>query len=363
DYFKEAINLASFLSDNNVSKMNKIIIIKRNYNPLIQFLTLISLFLIVRQLFVFKFESLEIELSEFYRNNDYKNSYDTSIYNEITNHEIFYGIVIVLFALFNFLMLVKRFKTKENKYSLFLLEFVIVWIIFAFTSTELKLNTIKEDNYFISLLIFFPYFHFIYVETILGTKLDITEQVKKKELKKYSDDILDLHKLHEKDLISVEEYNNKLEIQSKEKLRKEIKETEEYTLLLQAKQKNLITEDEFNVKIENLINKIFKSEKEKIVKDLINKSKLITENTKNLTIENLAGSYIIDQNIFIFHNDNKFEKIGEKTKLLADWIIIDEKTVLIKNSTFSTTFENFKIIGDNIFYRNGKTKFTGKKQQ
>lgn len=79
--------------------MNKIIITKRNYNPLIQFFTLISFFLIIRQLFIFKFKSLEIKLSQFYRNNNYESVFNTDIYYEITSYETFYGIVIVLFAI------------------------------------------------------------------------------------------------------------------------------------------------------------------------------------------------------------------------------------------------------------------------
>lgn len=348
--------------------MNKIIITKRNYNPLIQFLVLISLFLTVRKFFVFKFESIDLKFSKVYSDGNNSELAYYAIFDEIRSYETFYGIVIVLFALVIFFLLVKRFKDKENKYALFVLEFVIVFIIFSLTSTELKLNAIKEDNYLISLLIFFPYFYFIYFETILGTKSDITEQVKKKDLKKYSDDLLDLHKLHKKDLISEEEYKNKLEIKSKEKLRKEIKDTEEYYLLFQAKRKELITEDEFNIKIENLINIKFENEKEKIAEDLNNKSKLISENEKidnqkSLTKENLVGSYIVDQNVFIFHNDNQFENNGEKTKLSAEWRILNEETVLIKNSTFSTTFENFIIKGDKISYRNGKTHFIGTRHQ
>lgn len=146
--------------------------------------------------------------------------------------------------------------------------FVIVWIIFALTSSELKLNTIKGDSYLISLLIFIPYLYFIYFETIVGTKSDITNQVKKKDLEKYSDDLFDLQKLLEKGLISQDEYNNKLEIHTKEKLKKDIKDTEDYNLLLQAKQKKLISEDEFNIKIENLINLKFQNEKERIIQDL-----------------------------------------------------------------------------------------------
>jgi hypothetical protein len=57
------------------------------------------------------------------------------------------------------------------------------------------------------------------------------------------------------DLISQEEYNEKKEIGTKEKIRIEMKDTEEYNLLLKSKEKGLLTEQEFNTKIENLISR------------------------------------------------------------------------------------------------------------
>lgn len=238
--------------------MTKVIITKRDYKPLIDFSIFILIFLFVRIYFVNNIKVLNDKISLLYgTSND--NYADFSkivepIYSEIESFEIQFGGVIVLFAFITFYNLSKSFKLIKYKFVLFLIEVILVWSIFSNTTTQMKLNAIKDDNYFISLLIFAPFVFFILFDTFVGKKYDITEQVKDKETIIHNDKISDLYKLFELDLISEEEYNQKKEFSIKEKFKREVKETENYSLLLKSKQKGLLTEEEFKIKVENLVN-------------------------------------------------------------------------------------------------------------
>lgn len=237
------------------------IITQKNYKPLIDFSIFISIFLLVRLYFINNLEDLnnKIDLSYNNSNNDSTNfsKITESIYSDIESFEIQFGGLIVLFGFIIFYNLSKYFNQLKHQFVLLIIELIFVWIIFSCTTTEMKLNAIKNDRYYISLLIFIPYLYFIYHNSIIGKKLDVAGKIKIKKEIILNEKINDLNKLYELNLISHEDYVEKKEILTKEKMKEDIIETEEYSLLLKSKQKGLLNEVEFNTKVDNLINKKF----------------------------------------------------------------------------------------------------------
>lgn len=243
------------------------IIIKRNYNALIGLLLVLGIYLITRFYYKSLFFKNELNYNRTYKlysKEPYKIwSKKVEPISEITyNLEWQFGFVIIFFSIISFLLLIGKCKTLKNKIFL-LLSFVFLdWFIFSITQSRLDcdtlLNVYEDDNYYLSLLFFIPFLYFIYAETIVGVKEDITEEIKTEINTKHEDNIKDLDKLLELNLISQEEYNEKKEYRSKEKIRIEIKETEEYNLLLKSKQNGLLTEEEFNKKVENLVSTKYK---------------------------------------------------------------------------------------------------------
>lgn len=243
--------------------MNKTIITKRSYNPLIDFSIFVLIFLFIRMYFVNTINALNLKIDLIYDKRKYDIATETfsedvskivaPIYDKIEYLSIQFGLLVIISAFVIFYNLSRYFNHVKHKFVLLLVEVILVSIIFSNTSTDMKINADDDDN-FISLLIFIPFLFFIYHNTLIGKKVDITKQVKDKEETAHNDDINDLNKLFELNLISKEEYDKKKEFRLKEKIREEIKETEEYNLLLKSKQKSLLTEDEFNKKVENLVN-------------------------------------------------------------------------------------------------------------
>lgn len=244
----------------------KTIITKRDFNPLIAFFILIVIFLSVRFCYIYLFTYNETEYHKIfnqYSNEPYEILHDKlePIHQIRWDLEYQFGGVIALFALIIFYNLSKYFKLTKHKLVLLIIEVILVWSVFSSTTTEIRLNAIKDDNYFISLLIFAPFLFLIYHNTVLGKRVDITEDIKEKETSVHNDKINDLDKLFKLNLISEEEYRQKKEFQVKSKISAEVKETEEYNLLSKSKQKGLLTEEEFNAKVENLVTKKHNTEK------------------------------------------------------------------------------------------------------
>lgn len=246
----------------------QIIITKRNYNVLIGFIILISVFLFFRFHYQNLFISIEQEVDKIY--DTYFNINDKvsskliesktyPLYDKTRDLEWQFGFIIIFFTIISFLILVGKYKSLKDNFLLFLTFAFLDWSIFAITQSredcDTLLNVYKNDNYFVSLLFLCPFLYFIYKETIIGQKIDITEDIKNKAHINHEDSLKDLNKLLEMDLISQEEYNEKKELRTKEKTRTEIKDTEEYNLLLKSKEKGLLTEQEFKTKVENLVSK------------------------------------------------------------------------------------------------------------
>ncbi|MDI5948904.1 SHOCT domain-containing protein [Flavobacterium yafengii] len=243
----------------------KTIIIKRDYKTLFTLIFLILLFLTVRFSFIKNLEEIDSQVQTIYEKytDSSNNSFDYSKIDKLTPpyyDKIFrlaenYGFTIVLFSIVIFFILLNKPKYKKSKFYLLLTIIMIDWIIFASTTSTIRLSANEDDKYFISLLIFLPFLFYICKESIIGKTIDITAEVKNEIETKHEDSISDLKKLLEMELISQEEYNEKIEFRTKEKIRTEIKDTEEFNLLLKSKQKGLLSEEEFNTKVENLVSK------------------------------------------------------------------------------------------------------------
>lgn len=241
----------------------KTIITKRNYKPLYDLLIILSIYLLIRLYFVGVFKSFDSKLSTIYEQMPSDHSYEFSsnltepVFREISSAEAQFGIIVVIASLFIFYNLSKYFKTIKHKFILFLIELSLVFSVFSNTTSELRLNTIDDDNYYISLLIFLPFLFFIYHNSLIGKKVDISDEIKGKTEQLHNEDLNDLDNLFKLNLISKEEYNKKKELSIKEQIRAKVKNSEKYELLLKAKQKGLLTEDEFKIKFEDLVNEKF----------------------------------------------------------------------------------------------------------
>ncbi|WP_396164871.1 SHOCT domain-containing protein [Flavobacterium sp.] len=233
------------------------VIIKREYKSLLAFLIFISLFLIIRQNFANNIEVLYNKWTSIQFTNQSLPWVEleklVSPYMlKIRDIERNFGFLIIFFSILIFSFLTTKLKSKNEKISLFFISSFLVFII-TDIARGIEISIKEKDEYYLSLLIFLPFSYFIYKETIMGQKIDITEEIKNKANVNHDDNLKDLNKLLEMDLISQEEYNEKKELGTKEKIRIEMKDTEEYNLLLKSKEKGLLTEQEFNTKIENLI--------------------------------------------------------------------------------------------------------------
>jgi len=243
----------------------KTTITKRKLKPLYEFLILLTVFLLIRQHFATKVELLMHNLAEIYKSNielgklghpDFElgSEYFESLQNKIHSLEEYFGLTILIMSFIIFLNLSSYFKNIKHKIFVFIVEFCLVWTIFSCTTTELRLNAVEDDNYFISLLIFMPFLYFVYHISIIGKTIDITGEIKRKNERLLNEGLNDLDKLLKLNLLTKEEYNQKKEFQIKEKLKIEIKDSEEYILLSKSRQKGLFSKDEFKIKFEELIN-------------------------------------------------------------------------------------------------------------
>lgn len=234
------------------------IIHKREYKTLISFLIFISIFLLIRQYFSNSMSILEDKYASIFSSNLNLTTTELiplaqPLLDKIRDNEFNFGLIIIGFSILICVFLFFTLKSKNDKILLFIIPFLLFIIIE--NAHGIEINVKKDDEYCISLLIFLPFLFFIYKETIAGEKIDITEDIKSKAHINHEDNLKDLNKLLEMKLISQEEYDNKKESRTKERIRIEIKDTEEYNLLFKSKQKGLLTEQEFNIKIESLVSK------------------------------------------------------------------------------------------------------------
>ena len=244
----------------------KTIITQRNFKPLYHFLIILSLFLLIRQYFVVKISDIAKINSQLYLTNvelgklghpELQQSYD-SLFIQIRSFEEYFGVAIVLISCVIFYFISTYLKSIKAKFIAFLMELCLVWVVFSMTTSELRLNAHDDDKYFISLLVFLPFLFFIYHNSLIGNKVDISSEIKGKAERLHNEDLNDLDNLFKLNLISKEEYNKKKDSRRKDKIIVELKDSDEYNLLVKSKQKGLLTDDEFKMKFENLVNNEYK---------------------------------------------------------------------------------------------------------
>ena len=241
------------------------IIIKRDYSLIINFFIIIILFYIVRVIFCNIFESLEnnyhLTFNKYYNISEEKfEAISSEIYRQRYSNEVFYGVLIVIFSLAEFYILSKKLKSKKEKLWVFSILFILTFSVFANTSNELRFNPLHKNNY-ISFLIFLPILFYIYKLSIIGVKIDVTDDIKEKLNIRLKEDTDDLDNLLKMELITKKEYTDKKEKYIKDKIKIELKNSDEYNLLLKSKEKGILTEEEFNTKIENLVSKKSQADK------------------------------------------------------------------------------------------------------
>lgn len=238
----------------------KTLITKRNFEPLYYFLAFLSIFLLIRLYFVNKCKIFDSNISLIYEQSPSNSSYEYTtnltmpIYEKIYSLEQQFGIVIIVFSIIIFYNLSRYFKTIPHKVVILLIEISLVLIIFSNTSSEVNINAFKDDNHFLSLLIFLPFLYFIYHLSIVGSTIDISSQINNEDERLHSENLNDLDKLLGLNLISKEEYLKKKEFKIKERIMVEIRNSEKYKLLLKSKKNGILTEDEFVKKLEDLVN-------------------------------------------------------------------------------------------------------------
>ena len=237
---------------------------KRKHFHLIIFVIIIILFLVVRANFIYNLainsKAIKNINSEGLNDEQYENI--LSPFREIHfNLIIQFALCLILISTISFIIIViKEHKSTFDRLILLAIFGILVWIVCEVLNTFLMYNypiySIEIDKYFITLLPFIPHIYYIYKYSIVGIKIDITNQVEKE----YKNTINDLQHLTELGLLSKSESDAKKEKKLKEKIMKGIKDTKEYTLLNKAKNDGILTQAEFDLKIANFVNITYNSE-------------------------------------------------------------------------------------------------------
>ena len=115
----------------------------------------------------------------------------------------------------------------------------------------------ENKEYLWSYFLFFPHLIFILQYTIIGKKIDITNEIEEKENLIKDSKISNLDSLYKSGILSEIEFNEKKEQVVKDKIKVDIKKTKEYDLLVSTKNTGLLTDKEFENKLNILIEKTF----------------------------------------------------------------------------------------------------------
>lgn len=183
---------------------------------------------------------------------------ESNFYREINSKQDILAKVLmgsVILALFLIIKKFKDFKSGIQKLILVIWFIYIISIIVGLIDRQMYGDYAYYicKTYFINYLLFIPHLLIIYRQTFVGETVDLSNEIKHNEEKKFSNSLGDLKKLLELGQISEQEFNSKKEIILKKKIETEIKLTEEYKLLEKTKNTGLITEEEFKLKLNNLL--------------------------------------------------------------------------------------------------------------
>jgi len=208
----------------------------------------------------------------------------------------------------------------------------------------------KEQKTLILVCIVFPPLHWLLILIILGynkykfenTPQKLSEKKIEENITKLNSSINNLSDLRSKGILSETEYEEKIKKIETQKNEQEIRYSEEHKQLKNLFDCGILSKEEFETKTK-----------------LISAIKKTSDFLIPLSKQTLVGTYNVDNRIITFSPNNLFEISSGQTSMKATWEIINNNTVLIKNKSYSTTFENLQRNGNRISYKNGKTFFEG----
>src|SRR5690606_6198935 len=125
---------------------------------------------------------LDIEISNIIRNNrNEKDLYRLTMdsWDNINRLSVQFATILLLTSIISFVILINRSNMNEKSF-LILSYLIIILTIFSIVNMEYEFNSFSDDEYYVSYLIFLPYVYYIYRDSILGEKVDITDKVKQK---------------------------------------------------------------------------------------------------------------------------------------------------------------------------------------
>lgn len=195
---------------------------------------------------------------DYYTDTNYKNFIDfTKSQQDILANVLMISVISSLIIIIN---KIKDFKSGIQKLILVIWFIYVISIIVGLIDRQMYGDYAYRicKTYFINYLLFIPHLFIIYRQTFVGETVDLSNEIKHNEEKKFSNSLGDLKKLLELGQISEQEFNSKKETILKKKIETEIKLTEEYKLLEKTKNTGLITEEEFKLKLNNLIDKKYR---------------------------------------------------------------------------------------------------------
>ena len=190
----------------------------------------------------------DVNVAEFYKNQESQ----LDIYTNVLFISILISIFITLYE-FN---AIRRSSIKW---------LFIVWVIYIISalvdfgthSNSAEFIFKENKEYLWSYFLFFPHLIFILQYTIIGKKIDITNEIEEKENLIKDSQISNLDSLYTSGILSEIEFNEKKEQVVKDKIKVDIKKTKEYDLLVSTKNTGLLTDKEFENKLNILIEKTF----------------------------------------------------------------------------------------------------------
>ena len=188
---------------------------------------------------------------------------ESNFYRDINSKQDILANVLMISVILSLILIIKKIKTHKSITEILIL---VIWFIYVISIIVGLIDRTMEgyyaysicNTYFINYLLFIPHLFIIYRQTFVGETVDLSNEIKHNEEKKFSNSLGDLKKLLELGQISEQEFNSKKEAILSKKIETEIKLTEEYKLLEKTKNTGLINEEEFKLKLNNLIDKKYR---------------------------------------------------------------------------------------------------------
>lgn len=224
--------------------------IKRDFSSLVIVILIIIIYFVAYNIFKDNYlyyqgrvqDNLSIDVS----------NWDEKSAGKMRNIDTAYIIFLIILSFITLIYSIVKIK----KHLIFIAVYVIIIFFFtAFYRISLE-SEIKNNGLLFSVILFIPYVFFIIRDVIIGKKIDITNRIISSKNNNFNDIVKNLKSLKDANVISEEQYNNKI-LQSKRANKKvNFMLSEEYRTLANLKNQGIFTDDEFAMKIEEIIDKI-----------------------------------------------------------------------------------------------------------